>query len=114
MRPSFLHTLICLVLSTNYFAFQVELFEEEYERNHPDRTEGCSVTAPRLTWESFDKENASQAFVFDAGLRIEFLFTVATTPSRETQPVRQPGPVRDKSPPPDGCASAYVPFFPSR
>jgi hypothetical protein len=99
MRRSILHNAIAFLLAANYFAFQVELFEAEYEQNHPGRPEGCAFVAPAVTWESFDKENASQAFVFDAGLRIDFLFTLpdCTFPAVVTNRPYQP--VRDKSPP---------------
>ena len=90
---------ICLVLAANYFAFQVELFEEEYEANHPTRSEGAAYSAPTTNWESFDKNNAPQAFVVDAGLQIEFLFTLVSPAAKESPSHSPFHPVRDKSPP---------------
>lgn len=93
------HKLVALVLATNYFAFQVELFEEEYEANHPKTFESCSITKSTLSWESFDKENAPEAFVFDAGIRSEFLFLLEQEPVALHLPFAQYQPIRDKSPP---------------
>jgi hypothetical protein len=100
MRRSTFHALVALLLATNYFAFQAEVFEEEYENNHPERPEGLAFTHSGLSWESFDKENAPQALVFDAGIRIDVLFTLppVVLPPACTEQPRQP--VRDKSPPP--------------
>jgi len=93
------YRLVALTLALNYFAFQVELFEEEYEANHPKQCDTVSFNLPSLNWESFDKNNAPQAFVFDAGLRTEFLFDVPS-PFAEELPSHQPFRiVRDKSPP---------------
>lgn len=94
-----LYKLIALVLATNYFAFQVELFEEEYEANHPKQYGSCSITQPTLTWESFDKENAPKAFVVDADFQLQFLFLFGL---EHPTPLRLHTPywfVRDKSPP---------------
>ena len=66
MKLSAIYRFVALLLASNYFAFQVELFEDEYEANHPRTYETCSITQPTLTWESFDKENAPKAFVCDA------------------------------------------------
>ena len=55
---SLIHGSIALLLAFNYFAFQVELFDDEYEENHPAPTTTCSITHPTLNWESFDKDNA--------------------------------------------------------
>lgn len=94
-----IHKLVALILATNYFAFQVELFEEEYEANHPKKYDSCSITQPTLTWESFDKENAPQAFVFDAGIQSQFLFLLEREPVALHLPFAQYQPIHDKSPP---------------
>jgi hypothetical protein len=93
------HRVVALILATNYFAFQVELFEEEYEANHPKSFESCSITGPTFGWESFDKENAPPAFVFDAGIRSEFLFLLEQEPIALHLRFAQYQPIRDKSPP---------------
>lgn len=92
---------VALLLASNYFAFQVELFEDEYEANHPRTYETCSITQPTLTWESFDKENAPKAFVCDAEIRLHVLFILHSPPVRLPLPELQYQPVRDKSPPPE-------------
>jgi hypothetical protein len=99
MRWSSLHRVLAVVLATNYFAFQVELFEDENEANHPKRAESTSFTAPSLNWESFDKDNAPQAFVVDPNIQVDFLFLFFTQPFNELLFNPQYQPVRDKSPP---------------
>ncbi len=90
---------IALVLAANYFAFQVELFDCEYEANHPKQAERATVTSPSLTWESFDKDNAPQPFVFDALIRIEPFFFLPPPVELQVPDVRIPAVLRDKSPP---------------
>ena len=93
------YKLIFLLVAVNYFAFRVELFEDEYTHNHPDNPDTCSFTNPTLTWESYDKDNATEAFVFDPGLRIEWLQSVPSECPLQFVDHRQYQPVRDKSPP---------------
>jgi hypothetical protein len=93
------HRFIAFLLATNYFAFQVELFEEEYEANHRRASTTCSIASPTLTWESFDKENAPKAFIFDAGIRTQFLFLLESDLSTLLLSHTPFQPVRDKSPP---------------
>jgi hypothetical protein len=94
-----LHNAVAFVLATNYFAFQVEPFEEEYEANHPARAETCAFSQPTITWESFDKQNAPKAFVFDADVRLQFLFSFPPQRFTLLLPNSQYQPIRDKSPP---------------
>ncbi len=91
---------VALILASNYFAFQVELFDDEYEANHPRQTEGCSLVAPTLNWESFDKNNAPQPFVFDALITIECAGPFAFPMCDPVAPHYRHRDVRDKSPPP--------------
>ena len=100
MKWLLLHKFVALLLATNYFAFQAELFEEEYEENHPKPAETCSLNRPSITWESFDKQNAPEAFVVDAGIQLEFLFLCVAPHVKELLPNPQYQPIRDKSPPP--------------
>jgi hypothetical protein len=96
---SLIHGSIALLLASNYFAFQVELFDDEYEENHPAPSATCSITHPALNWESFDKDNALQAFVFNAEICIQLvdlLPSVSTPLLHLTAPSH---PIRDKSPP---------------
>ena len=104
MRSSLLHKCLALLLGWNYFAFQVELFESEYEHNNPKPVTTCSISAPTLTWESFDKNNAPQPFVFDAGLRIDCIMILREQPLLEHYTARPSQPVRDKSPPSSICS----------
>lgn len=99
IRRSFLHGLIALAVGCNYLAFQVELFDDEYEANHPLSNGSSSITIGSINWESFDKDNAPEAFVFDAGLQTGFLFRIAPTPFFVSSIVRPFQLVRDKSPP---------------
>ncbi len=99
MKCSFVHKFVALLLASNYFFFQVELFEDEYQANHPKKYDTCSLTQPSITWESFDKENAPKAFVVDAQIRIHVLFLLHSQPYTLPLPELQYQPVRDKSPP---------------
>jgi len=99
MQWSYIHKFVALLLATNYFGFQVELFENEYEANHPKTYETCSITSINITWESFDKQNAPKAFVCDPQIRIHFLFVLVFPVVRLPLPELQYQPVRDKSPP---------------
>jgi hypothetical protein len=91
--------LIALVLAANYFAFQVELFDDEYEANHPRFSETRSITGPVFTWESFDKENAPRAFTVDPFIEIRPLFLTIAEPASPVPPAPPRVPARDKSPP---------------
>ena len=91
---------VAATLACNYFAFQVELFQDEYEANQPIQSEtGDAISGPTITWESFDKDHAQKPFVFNAIVEIEcvvHLRPILTIPLFE-QPSRQL--IRDKSPP---------------
>jgi hypothetical protein len=99
MKRSILHAIVSLILAINYFAYQVEFFEDEYEANHPKPTNTCSVDRPALNWESFDKENAPEAFVFDAHVQLELLLLLPAQPARDLPPHLQSEPIHDRSPP---------------
>jgi hypothetical protein len=99
MKWRLAYRLIALFLAADYFAFQVELFDDEYEANHPRTSGKNSITGPVFTWESFDKENAPQAFTVDPCIEIRPLFSVIDEPALPSPPVIPRAPVRDKSPP---------------
>lgn len=99
MINSLLHKLTAVVLACNYFAFQVEVFEEEYEANHRPVSPTPAIGAPTLTWESFDKTNAPKAFTFNAQVCIEVLIKLDPTDVVFHPPVVTLHPIRDKSPP---------------
>ena len=103
VRKSLFRSCICLVLVCNYFAFQVELFDDEYDANHPKLPDFCSFAKPGLTWESFDKDNAPKAFVVDAHIRIAWFFVLPPPDMLQMPPEPPFQPVRDKSPP---CTSS--------
>jgi hypothetical protein len=90
---------IALVLAANYFAFQVELFDDEYEANHPKESQSSSITASVFTWESFDKENAPKAFRFEPDVEIRPLFVLSAPLPPAYHPLRISHTIRDKSPP---------------
>ena len=99
MKYSFFKGCIAFILACNYFAFQVELFEDEYEQNHPSPTRILSISRLSTTWESFDKENAPQEFYFDADLHLECLLVLQPPVVFESIFAPPFHPVRDKSPP---------------
>ena len=99
MKHPFLNSGIALLLACNYFAFQVELFEDEYEENHPLPAKTSCVSSLSTNWESFDKDNAPQAYYFDAGLRLECLLVLQPSFAFESFSAPPFHPIRDKSPP---------------
>ena len=97
--------IVASVLALNYFAFQVELFENEYEANHPKMFANGAFSLPTLTWESFDKENAPPPFVFDACIQLTCSL-VLPDEALVVAPENVPhNPVRDKSPPASAAIS---------
>ena len=91
-----------LLLACNYFAFRVELFDDEVEKNQPacdPYSHHASFSFPTLNWETFDKDNAPKALTVQADTHIVFLSVVAC-PIIISQLSSEPyQPVRDKSPP---------------
>jgi hypothetical protein len=93
---SFVATLVAI----NYFAFRVELFEDENAANHPGGfAKAVTLTLPTLNWETFDKDNAPQAIIVDPEIKIEFLSLVGVQPPQYWVLLQSSDPVRDKSPP---------------
>jgi hypothetical protein len=97
--PTILHRICAVYLAVNYFAFQIEVFEEEYEANHRQVSEDCSIASPTLNWETFDKENAPKAFTVQPMLPVQVLLVLPTWPKPQPPPLVQSSPIRDKSPP---------------
>lgn len=90
--------MLCVV-ALNYAAFRAELFEDEYEQYVPVSSAFGSFNVPSLTWETFDKNNAPEAFVFDAHICIEPL-TIAVPQALPRNISCLPVDIiRDKSPP---------------
>jgi hypothetical protein len=89
-----------LILAADYFCFQVEVFEEEYEKNNPLPCAAPTFTPPQENWESFDKTNAPQAFVV-AVPDCSVLLCLCPAVIGEELPASQPfRVVRNNSPPP--------------
>jgi hypothetical protein len=90
---------LALLLASNYFAFRTELIEDEYKENHPERSNEVSFTLNGTNWETFDKDNAPKAFVFQPPQPVVVVWYIAPpeyhfSPSYESFQL-----VRDKSPP---------------
>jgi hypothetical protein len=91
-----------LIFACNYFAFRTELFNEEFEQNHPvadPYTHQAVFSLPTLNWETFDKDNAPKAITVTPRISLEL---ISTTPRETPLPNIVPLQVqiiRDKSPP---------------
>ena len=87
------------LVALNYGAYRTELFRDEYNDNHPRSVNGLSITRPTLTWETFDKDNAPQAFVLNVESPIEPLSELHAQPYAPARLFLPFQPIRDKSPP---------------
>ena len=90
---------LALLLSLNYFAFRVEVFDREYNENNAHHSDRNCFSNSTLNWESLDKDNAPQAFDFDAVIRIQLIGAAPRQFSKKLQyypPFRL---IHDKSPP---------------
>ena len=94
-----LRALLAIVVALNYFAFRVEVFEEESGAQHRDLPSRISFACSSLTWESFDKDNAPQAFTIQILAGPERSFVMLSPPPAPLQDIQPFQPVRDKSPP---------------
>ena len=72
-NPNWYKVIACFIAAV-YFFSQVELDQEEYERNHPIASDKPAFTSSSLNWESFDKENVRKAFSCSGAVQILFLF----------------------------------------
>jgi|WetSurMetagenome_2_1015567.scaffolds.fasta_scaffold72220_2 hypothetical protein len=91
---------MALLLACNYFAFQIEIFEEEYEANQPMRTETeNAISSPTITWESFAKDRAQKAFIITINRPVEAVLVPHPEYLIPFYDEPTPGLVRDKSPP---------------
>jgi len=91
-----------IALACNYFAFRVELFEEEYEKNNPvsDVSTGqVTFSAPTLNWETFDKDNAPKAVKVEPWISLVLLAKAPEEVFYFRVIPRQYQLIRDKSPP---------------
>jgi len=99
MMLGIIHKFLPLLVACNYFAFRVELIEDEYKENHPPIPDVCSFTRTSLNWETFDKDNAPKAFVVNTEIQIEFICYSERCVRENLISQRSPEPVKDKSPP---------------
>ena len=91
--------ILAAAVAVNYFAFRVELFEEEYESNSPKLPDRLSYSKYSTNWETFDKDNAPKAFSFSGEAKIEFICFTEREPREILESYGPCEPVRDKSPP---------------
>ena len=94
-----LHIAVFLLVAINYFAYQVEFFDKEYQENHRAVSNTLSFATPSVTWETFDKSNASKAFTLNVDVTIELIGYLRLPNIRITPPLIQFDIIRDKSPP---------------
>lgn len=100
MRRKIAFHFLTLLIACNYAAFRLELFEKEYEENHPPAaTTTSAVTRPSLTWETFDKDNAVKSFTIDPSVRLVLLLRSLAVPAPQRHQFRPFRLTRDKSPP---------------
>jgi hypothetical protein len=99
IRHSRLFACTALLLAVAYFLSQTEMFGDEYEAAHPAPSFSPTISPFSITWETFDKDNATPAFVINVDLRVRCLLVLESAQSPAC--VVPPGfhPVRDKSPP---------------
>jgi hypothetical protein len=91
--------LLSLLVAWNYFSFQVEPFEEEYEKNNPLPSATPAFADWPYNWESFGKNNVPSAQSFEA--LIAFVPLAPLPVHAETRKPEHPPflRIRDKSPP---------------
>jgi hypothetical protein len=80
----------------------VELFEDEYEENHPaidPFMHACTLSLPTLNWETFDKDNAPKAITVLPFLSLTLLLTIPGHSLPAPVTVYNQQIIRDKSPP---------------
>ncbi len=94
-----LFALLSLLVACNYFAFRVELCEEEFEAHHTSIPYTNAFGPPTVTWETFDKDNAPEALTVDVQITIELFCRVGEQFQEIRQDIVPQQPIRDKSPP---------------
>lgn len=95
----FLYRCLAFIVALNYFAFRVELFDDEYQSSHPSRSAAPAISSSALNWETFDKDNAPQAIVVTAAITTICLLTVSDTFEVQPSAFLPFKLIRDKSPP---------------
>ncbi len=97
-RQSFFGFIACIV-ALNYFAFRTELFQDEYKENHPARSNAFSIQQLSLNWETFDKDNAPQAFSFAIATTVTVFGEITPRSSLNKIAFISYRLIKDKSPP---------------
>ena len=91
-------SLAVVILVVCYFSSQVELFDDEYEANHPPYSSGPTFVSMPLSFEC-DKENAQEAYEPVPIILVKPLFLLPFELVPEIDPHIPFQPVHDKSPP---------------
>jgi hypothetical protein len=91
--------LTALILATNYFCFQVEVFEEEYEKNNPLPSRIPTFSPSGLNWETFGKTNAPKAIVHTVPVEYVLLCLCPAVLGEELPACIPFRVIRDNSPP---------------
>jgi hypothetical protein len=91
---------VSILIALNYFAFRVELFEEESEANQPGVIPTqIAFSTYSVNWETFDKDNAPKAFVVNVDPTIEIIFLIPPPVCSQLPNTLTLDIIRDKSPP---------------
>ena len=99
MRLSLLHRLVALAVLYSFTGAQLELSQEEYEKNHPTPS-GKLEYAPRvLNWESFGKSDGPSVFRFVPTVIIEPLCAIPSEESPRVLPTALRRPHDERGPP---------------
>jgi hypothetical protein len=99
LAHSLLVRMTAFILAANYFCFQVEVFEEEYEKNNPLPSSGPTFTCSSENWETFGKTNAPKAFVHSVAIEATLLCLCPAVLGHELPACIPFRTVRNNSPP---------------
>lgn len=82
-----IYRFVPVFLAIVYISFQVEPFDEEFEKNNPRRSAGINIDYPTENWESHGKANVREAFAFDCTIPIVLLLLLVPLIGRELPPL---------------------------
>ena len=89
--------IVAFLLVVVYALFQGELFDDEYEANHPVSPGQCSITRVPLASEG-DKENAQEPYLCLADLQLALIFTLTDSAPQPIHVAECQERIRNKSP----------------
>jgi hypothetical protein len=89
--------LVAFLLVVVYALFQGELFDDEYEANHPVSPGQCSITRVPLSSEG-DKENAQEPYLCRADFQLALIFTLTDSAPQPIHVAECQERIRNKSP----------------